>query len=120
MSIIILLILLGLMYVVLIVPRQRELRRHNQLMEQLEVGQEVMSSAGIYGTIAWIEGDFVGIEVAPGMVLKFAKRAVAARVDQTVSTGSTPADGDGEGTTRESADESSDERDSQADGPIEG
>ena len=43
--------------------------------------------SGVYGTIRSIDGDHVMLEVAPGIELKIAKRAVAAKVEET--------DGDG-------------------------
>lgn len=80
MSVIIILVLFALMWVVLIVPRQREVRRHQALIAALEVGDEVMSTSGIYGTIRGVEADHVDLEVAPDLTLRMAKRAVAAKV----------------------------------------
>jgi preprotein translocase subunit YajC len=87
MGILIVLIFFAVAWVLLILPRQRELRRHQALMTQLEVGDEVIMSSGVYGTIRSIDGDHVMLEVAPGIELKIAKRAVAAKVEET--------DGDG-------------------------
>lgn len=84
-SFIVLLVLLGLMYFVLIVPRQRELRRHTQLMSEIADGEDVMTGAGVYGTIRWIRGDRVGLEVAEGVVMEVAKRSIAARVAPATS-----------------------------------
>jgi preprotein translocase subunit YajC len=36
-----------------------------------------VTSSGVYGTIRSIEGDVVQLEVAPGLELKLAKRAIA-------------------------------------------
>lgn len=80
MQVIILIVLFGLAWAVLILPRQRELRRHQALMGELAPGDEVMMGSGIYGTIREMDGDFVRLEVAPGTELKIAKRAIAARV----------------------------------------
>ncbi len=80
MATIIFLGLFVLMWIVLIVPRQREIRRHQALMAQLEVGDEVMLGSGIYGVITSLEDDFVRLDVAPGVELKVAKRAVGAKV----------------------------------------
>jgi preprotein translocase subunit YajC len=80
MQALIFLLLIVLMWVVLIVPRQREMRRHAALMRQLKVGDEVMMGSGIYGTIREMEGDFATLEVAPGVELKVARRAIAAKV----------------------------------------
>ena len=46
-------------------------------MSQLKAGDEVVMSSGVYGTIREIEGDEVRLEVAPGVELKIAKRAIA-------------------------------------------
>jgi preprotein translocase subunit YajC len=82
MQLLILIVLFGLAFAVLILPRQRELRRHQALMGDLAVGDEVMMGSGVYGTIRDIDGEFVRLEVAPGTELKIAKRAVAARVTE--------------------------------------
>jgi preprotein translocase subunit YajC len=73
-------ILLALLWVVLIVPRQREVRRHNALVASLEVGDEVMTGAGIYGAITEISDDDVWIEIAPDVTVKMAKRAVGSKI----------------------------------------
>lgn len=78
MGIVIVLIFFAAAWLLLIVPRKRELRRHQLLMTQLEVGDDVITSSGVYGTIRTIDGEFVQLEVAPGVELKMAKRAVAA------------------------------------------
>lgn len=80
MSTILLIVLFVLAWVVLILPKQRELKRHNALVASLDVGDEVMSGSGIYGTITAIDGDVVHLEVAPGLELKVARRAVASKV----------------------------------------
>jgi preprotein translocase subunit YajC len=82
MATIVLLVLFVLMWVVLIVPRQREVRRHQQLMRELQVGDEVMTGSGIYGTITELEGDIVHLSIAPGVEIKAARRAVAAKVPE--------------------------------------
>ena len=80
MSLIFLLILLVLAWVVLILPKQRELKRHNALVASLEVGDEVMSGSGLYGTIIELTDDAVLLSIAPGVEVKVARRAVAAKV----------------------------------------
>jgi preprotein translocase subunit YajC len=72
--------LLGLFYVFLILPKQRELKRHNALVASLEVGDEVMTGSGFYGTLTEVDGDTVLVRLAPGLEVKLARRAVAAKV----------------------------------------
>ncbi len=81
MGAVLIFILLALLWVVLIVPRQREVRRHNALVASLEVGDEVMTGAGIYGTITSMGDDDVWIEIAPDVVIRMAKRAVGSKIE---------------------------------------
>lgn len=81
MATIIFLVLFVLMWVVLIVPRQRELKRHQALMTQLAEGDEVMLGSGVYGTVTHLEDDLARLKVAPGVEIKVAKRAIAAKVE---------------------------------------
>ncbi len=64
-------VLLYLMY-----SQRRRARAVTEAQAGLRVGQEVMAAAGIYGTISAIDGDVVHLEVAPGVVLRVARRAI--------------------------------------------
>lgn len=83
MSFLLLLLLFAVAWVVLILPKQRELKRHNALIASLVVGDEVMTGTGIYGTITLIDGDLVKLEIAPGVEIRLARRAVASRIDDS-------------------------------------
>jgi len=60
----------------LIFSQRRRARREAKVQEALAVGDEVMTRAGIFGTIASLSGPVVGVEVAPGVVLTTDRRAV--------------------------------------------
>ncbi|MCE1177580.1 MAG: preprotein translocase subunit YajC [Micrococcales bacterium] len=67
-------LLLGLM--MLSRRRQREIA---QVQSSLTPGDEVMTTSGLHGRVASIDGDVVALEVAPGTVLRFDRRAIATR-----------------------------------------
>lgn len=75
-----LILLFAIAWVVLILPKQRELKRHNALVASLEVGDEVMTGSGFYGTLLEITDDTVLLQMAPGLEVKLARRAVAAKI----------------------------------------
>ncbi len=81
MGAIIIFIVLAAMWALLAVPRQREARRHNAVLASLAVGDEVMTGGGIFATITEVGDDHVRLEVAPGLVMKLTKRAVASQVE---------------------------------------
>jgi preprotein translocase subunit YajC len=80
MAPLILILLFVVAWVILIVPKQRELKRHNALVAGLQVGDDVMTGSGIYGTIVSIDGDLVELQIAPGVEIKIARRAIASLV----------------------------------------
>ncbi len=69
-------VLLGALYFFAIRPQQQQMREHRELIASLEAGDEVVTTAGIYGTISEIEGDIVWLEVAQDLELKLAREAV--------------------------------------------
>ena len=62
--------------------RQRKLVQATiDLQESLQVGERVITTSGLQGTIAAIDGDTVDLEIAPGVVTRWIKLAVRDRVD---------------------------------------
>jgi len=62
-------------------PQRRQMAAHRALVAALVVGDEVVTSGGIYGTIRDLDDQFVELEVAPGVVLRVARGAIAQRVE---------------------------------------
>jgi preprotein translocase subunit YajC len=54
--------------------RQKELSR---MQGSLEIGDDVMLSSGIYGTLASVDGDDLRVLVADGVTIKVARGAIA-------------------------------------------
>ena len=79
------LIMFGLMWVFLVRPQQQRVRRQRELISALEVGDEVVTAGGIVGRIVALDDSEAHIEVAPGVVLRFLRIAVNARVGEDES-----------------------------------
>jgi preprotein translocase subunit YajC len=71
------LVLLLLMWFLLIRPQRRRQLEQQQLINTLEVGREIVTAGGLYGTVTAIEGDEVRLQIADGVEVRVAKRAVA-------------------------------------------
>lgn len=80
MGFLLILLLFVLFWAFLIRPKQREMKRHQQLVAAIEVGDEVMTGSGFYGTVTEMDTDTVRIELSPGVEVKVARRAVASKV----------------------------------------
>jgi preprotein translocase subunit YajC len=79
------LLFLGLLvaaFLVLIVrPQRRQMAAHRALVASLQVGDDVMTGSGIYGTIRGLDDETVDLEVSPDVVLRVARGAIAQRVE---------------------------------------
>jgi preprotein translocase subunit YajC len=77
------LLLMGVVfYFLLIRPQSQRRRAQMQMQSDVEVGDEVVTTAGIYGTITEIDDDFgiVTVEVAPNTDIRMARAAIAQRL----------------------------------------
>ena len=74
------LVILVLAFVLLIVlpARQRRKLQEQQrtLQESLTTGTPVMTTAGLHGTVAALGEGTVDLEIAPGVVVTFARQAI--------------------------------------------
>jgi preprotein translocase subunit YajC len=71
------LVLLLLMWFMLIRPQRRRQAEQRRMMNSLDVGKEVVTAGGLYGTVTGLEDDEVRIRIAPEVEVKVAKRAIA-------------------------------------------
>jgi preprotein translocase subunit YajC len=72
----ILLLLLAL-WLLLIRPAQRRQKQQQALLASIEVGDEIVTAGGLYGTVKALDDDEVRAEIAPGIEVRIARRAVA-------------------------------------------
>lgn len=79
--------IVALMYFFLIRPQQKRVREQQMLVTSTEVGDEVMTSSGIYGIVTELEDDTFLIEIAEGIEMRMARGAVA----KILTKGSAPA-----------------------------
>lgn len=72
--------LLAVVFFFLIVrPQRRQMAARRQLIAAVDVGDDVITAGGIYGTVLEIDGEVLKLEVADGVVLTLAREAIARR-----------------------------------------
>jgi preprotein translocase subunit YajC len=76
------LVLLVLMWFMLIRPQRRRQLDTQRMINSLEVGKEIVTAGGLYGTVTALEDDEVRVEIADGIEVRIAKRAVAGVVSE--------------------------------------
>ena len=77
MGIILLVFLGAVFYFMLIRPQQKRMRQQVELLNNLQTGDDVLTSAGMYGTITEIEEETVLLEVAEDVEIRIAKSAIS-------------------------------------------
>ncbi len=75
--------LLLLFWLVVIRPARRQQSVVSEIQRNLAVGDRVVLSAGIFGTIAAMDDSRVRLEIAPGTVVEVARQVVVRRADET-------------------------------------
>ena len=76
------LVLLALMWFLLIRPQRRRQQETQRLIESISVGKEIVTAGGLYGTVTEVAHDEVRVEIADGVEVRVAKRAVAGVVSE--------------------------------------
>jgi preprotein translocase subunit YajC len=71
------LVLLVVMWFLLIRPQRRRQVESQRLLQSLEVGKEIVTAGGLYGTITALEDDEARVRIADGVEVRIAKRAIA-------------------------------------------
>jgi preprotein translocase subunit YajC len=71
-------VMVVIFYFLLIRPQSKRNKEHRQLLDSLAKGDEVVLVGGMLGRITKVADDFVVIEVAPEIEIRFQRSAVTA------------------------------------------
>jgi preprotein translocase subunit YajC len=66
-----------LMWLLLIRPQRRRQNEQLTMQENLSVGDEIVTAGGMYGTVERLDEDEIAMEIADGVVVRVARRAIA-------------------------------------------
>ena len=73
---IVIVVLFGLLYFVMIRPQRNRQRQAQQMQNTVQPGQRVRTTAGMYATVVEADDQDVVLEVAPGVQMRFLRKAV--------------------------------------------
>ena len=99
-------VLIGLaLYFVMIRPQRKRMQAQQSLLSRLEVGDDVLTIGGIFGTIRYIDEDAgeLTLEIAPGTTIRIVRSAVGRKVDDEAES-AWDEDGDGSEAAGEAVD----------------
>ena len=63
-------------YFMLMRPQMKQAKEHKKLIENLNKGDEVVTSGGLLGKISMVDENFIVLEVAPQTEIKIQKQSV--------------------------------------------
>jgi preprotein translocase subunit YajC len=73
--------MLVLFYVLIVMPQRRRRQTQARLLQDVEIGDEVMTLGGIFGFVREVEDHHVVLEIAPDTRVRLAKSAITARTE---------------------------------------
>jgi preprotein translocase subunit YajC len=108
-TLILILIVVVAFYMLMIRPQQRRKQQAAQKQNNVAPGATVRTTAGMYATVVDVDGDDVILEVAPGVEVRYMKRAIM----EVITAGEEPVEDSYE--TSEDEDEIAEDEDEIAD-----
>lgn len=75
---IIMVLMLVVMYVLMIRPQRQRQAQQQSMIDGANVGDDVLTTGGIYGTISEADGDDIVVEIASGITVHMTRRGIAA------------------------------------------
>lgn len=90
-SLIFLVFMFVIFYFLLIRPQKKRVNQHRKLIEGVDVGDEIVTIGGLFGTVRIMGEEDFELEVAPGTTLRFTKSAIARRVTEDLDEGTAEA-----------------------------
>jgi preprotein translocase subunit YajC len=73
----IIVVLFALFWLLLIRPQRRRQAEQTALIQNVQVGDEIVTAGGLFGHVQSIADDELLVEIAPGTNVRIARRAVA-------------------------------------------
>ena len=71
-----------LFWLFIIRPQSRRQKELRSMQSSLSVGDEVMLTSGIFGSVEEVADDYVVVEIAEGVAIKVAQGAVGSKIRQ--------------------------------------
>jgi preprotein translocase subunit YajC len=72
-------------YFLLIRPQQKQQKEHESLLKNLKIGDKILTTGGLYGTITGFKGEDLEVQFSQTVKLTLARSAVAAVTNVAVA-----------------------------------
>ncbi len=79
-SILPLVVLFGIFYLLVILPQQRQNKKHKETIAALKKGDKILTNGGIIAEVNKVEEDFFKVEIADGCIVKLQKEFITKKI----------------------------------------
>ena len=76
-----LIILFAVFYFLVILPQQRQAKKHKEMVENLKKGDKIVTTGGIIAEVVKNESEFIKAKIADNVEVKIDKAAVARKLN---------------------------------------
>lgn len=83
-GIIMLVIMFAIFYFLLIRPQSKRAKAHKELVENLSLGDNVVTAGGLHGKVAALQEKVITVEVATGVKIKVNRSSIVSQQGQEV------------------------------------
>jgi preprotein translocase subunit YajC len=72
-----LIVIFGIFYFLIIMPQQKKTKEHQKMLNALKKDDKIITSGGIFATVANVKGDTVEVKIAEGVKIQVLKSAIS-------------------------------------------
>ena len=80
-----LLLIMGIFYVFLIRPQQTRIKKHNELINNIKKGDNVVTAGGVYGTVVNSNENILDVKIASDVTVKIHKSTISSVTEEKVT-----------------------------------
>jgi preprotein translocase subunit YajC len=77
-------------FILIVLPQRRRMAAQRALIASVAVGDEIITTGGIFGTVRRLDDVSVDLEIADGIVIKVARAAIGQRIAPDSPAGAEP------------------------------
>lgn len=78
------LIIIGIFYFLLIRPQKKKAKEHQKMLNELQRGNRIVTSGGIYGVISAMKGKIIEIKIADGVKIQVTRSSISGLANDDV------------------------------------
>jgi preprotein translocase subunit YajC len=65
-------------YLLIIMPQRKRQKKHQEMVQQLQPGEKIVTTGGIHGTVMGVQKDKIELKIASNVKIDISRNAVAA------------------------------------------